>query len=68
MWLTAAAEADALRAQLAHLEQAWLRAEADADYWYAIANNPTLAQQRHRELADTTCVDTRTARTLPAAA
>ncbi|MDR7184627.1 hypothetical protein J2X85_001650 [Microbacterium trichothecenolyticum] len=38
-WMRAAAEADALRAQVAHLEQAWLRAEADADYWYFQANN-----------------------------
>lgn len=34
VWLEAAIRADALQAQLAHLEAAWLRAEADADYWY----------------------------------
>lgn len=41
LWLERAAEANALKAQVAHLEQAWLRAEADADYWYFQANNPT---------------------------
>lgn len=45
LWLRAAAEADALRQQLAYLEAAWLRAEADADYWYAQANNPHLRRQ-----------------------
>ncbi|MDR7110883.1 hypothetical protein J2X03_000739 [Microbacterium trichothecenolyticum] len=39
LWLEAAHEAYALRAQLAHLEDAWLRAEADADYWYIQACN-----------------------------
>ena len=39
LWLEAALEADALRAQLGYLERAWLRAEADADYWYYQANN-----------------------------
>ena len=39
LWLRAALEADALRAQLASLEEAWLRAEADADYWYFQACN-----------------------------
>ena len=39
IWLQAAHEANALRAQLAYLEEAWLRAEADADYWYALACN-----------------------------
>jgi len=34
LWLEAAYEARALRAQVAYLEEAWLRAEADADYWY----------------------------------
>lgn len=39
LWLEAAHEAHALRAQLAYLEEAWLRAEADADYWYFQACN-----------------------------
>lgn len=39
MWLKAVVEVEALRAQLAYLEEAWLRAEADADYWYFQANN-----------------------------
>ena len=39
LWLEAAHEAHALRAQLAHLEEAWLRAENDADYWYFQACN-----------------------------
>ncbi|MDR7113750.1 hypothetical protein J2X03_003650 [Microbacterium trichothecenolyticum] len=39
LWLEAAQEAHALRAQLAYLEEAWLRAEADADYWYFQACN-----------------------------
>lgn len=32
MWLAGAVEITALRAQLEQLEQAWLRAEADANY------------------------------------
>lgn len=39
LWLETAHEAHALRAQLAYLEEAWLRAEADADYWYFQACN-----------------------------
>ncbi|GAA0503979.1 hypothetical protein [Microbacterium aurantiacum] len=62
MWLAGAVEITALRAQLEQLEQAWLRAEADANYWYAIANNPELEAQRDRELRDTRCVDVRHAR------
>lgn len=34
LWLEAALHVDALQAQVAYLERAWLRAEADADYWY----------------------------------
>lgn len=34
MWLAGAVEITALRAQLEQLEQAWLPAEADANYWY----------------------------------
>lgn len=62
IWLAGAVEITAIRAQLEQLEQAWLRAEADANYWYAIANNPELAAQRDRELRDTRCVDVRHAR------
>lgn len=43
MWLAGAVEITALCAQLEQLVQAWLPAEADANYWYAIANNPELA-------------------------
>lgn len=39
LWLDAALQVDALQAQLAYLERAWLRAEADADYWYFQACN-----------------------------
>lgn len=39
LWLESAQEAHALRAQLAYIEEAWLRAEADADYWYLQACN-----------------------------
>lgn len=42
-WLKAAGEAEALQHQVAYLEAAWLRAEAEADYWYAQANNPEQA-------------------------
>ena len=62
MWLAGAVEITALRAQLEQLEQAWLRAEADANYWYAIANNPELAARRDRALRDTRCVEVREAR------
>ncbi len=62
LWLESARENTSLRAQLEQLEAAWLRAEADADYWYAIANNPDLEAQRHQALSDTSCVDIRTAR------
>lgn len=34
LWLEAALQVDALQAQVAYLERAWQRAEADADYWY----------------------------------
>ena len=44
LWLEAAHEAYALRAQLAHLEEAWLRAEADADFWYFHACNRNLRE------------------------
>lgn len=33
-WLEAAGQVDAPQAQVGYLERAWLRAEADADYWY----------------------------------
>ena len=39
LWLEAAHQAYVLRAQLAYLEKDWLRAEADADYWYFQACN-----------------------------
>lgn len=39
LWVHAALEVDALRAQAGYLEESWLRAEADADYWYFQANN-----------------------------
>ena len=44
LWLEAVHEAHALRAQLAHLEEAWLRAEADADFWYFQACNRNLPE------------------------
>ncbi|MGW9345877.1 hypothetical protein ACWGR3_30510 [Streptomyces albidoflavus] len=62
LWLRAASEVDALRAQLAHLEAMWLRAEADADYWYFEANNPDEARARRRDLASTVHMDVRAAR------
>jgi hypothetical protein len=40
LWQESSREVAALREQLKYLEAAWLRAEADADYWYAQANNP----------------------------
>jgi hypothetical protein len=46
LWLAAAHEAHALRAQLAYLEEAWLRAEADADYWYFQACNRPAPEAR----------------------
>ena len=46
LWLESALEADALRAQLAYLEEAWLRAEADADYWYFQANKSHTSERR----------------------
>jgi hypothetical protein len=50
LWLQAAQEAHALRAQLAYLEEAWLRAEADADYWYFQACNTV--STNHTRIAD----------------
>ncbi|MBW9108976.1 hypothetical protein [Microbacterium ureisolvens] len=44
LWLEAAHEAHSLHAQLAYLEEAWLRAEADADYWYFQACNRHLPE------------------------
>lgn len=62
LWLRAALEVAALRAQLAYLEAAWLRAEAAADYWYFEANNPDDARSRRAALASTAPVDVREAR------
>ncbi|GAA2573897.1 MULTISPECIES: hypothetical protein [Microbacterium] len=44
LWLKSAYEVHALRAQLAYLEEAWLRAEADADFWYFQACNRNLPE------------------------
>ena len=62
LWLAAAAEASALRAQLAQLEAMWLEAEFDADFWYFEANNPDEARERRREISSTTAIDVRAAR------
>lgn len=62
LWLNAAAEVDALRAQLEQLEALWLAAEADADFWYFEANNPDEARERRRALGSSTPIDVRMAR------
>lgn len=62
LWLRAASEVTVLREQVAWLEQQWLRAELDADYWYFEANNPDEARERRRALASTASIDARLAR------
>lgn len=62
LWLDAAAEVRVLREHVAQLEQQWLRAELDADYWYFEANNPEEARERRRLLASTAAVDVAAAR------
>lgn len=62
LWLNAAAEARVLREHAAWLEEQWLRAELDADYWYFEANNPDEARERRRALASTAVLDARAAR------
>lgn len=47
LWRASACEAAALREQIAYLEAAWLAAEADADFWYFHANNPTHTRSCH---------------------
>ena len=59
-WLKAAGEAEALRHQVAYLEAAWLRAEADADYWYAQANNPEQALKLQERRAASSCNESET--------
>lgn len=61
-WLESRLEVKALTAQLAVLEAAWLRAEADADFWYFEANNTDEARERRREISSTTHLDVRAAR------
>lgn len=58
-----ALEATALRAQLAELTRMWLRAEADADFWYFEANNAEDARARRAEISSTASIDARAART-----
>lgn len=58
MWLKAAVEVEALRAQLAYLEETRRQAEADADYWYfkpttatSVRRKPTTATSLRRKPA-----------------
>lgn len=62
LWLRAASEVTVLREHVVWLEQQWLQAAADADYWYFEANNPDEARERRRALASTASIDARIAR------
>jgi hypothetical protein len=49
LFLEAAAERAALRAQLEYAIEAWQRAEAAADHWYFAANNPEEVREQRAE-------------------